>query len=54
MLIGLLITVLVLFLIVYLIDMLPIDARAKMIARVIVIIIGIVYLLRFLPGGPIL
>lgn len=47
-LIGLLITVLVIFLVLYLINLLPIDGRAKQIARVVVIIIGIVSLLRYL------
>lgn len=47
-LIGLLITVLVIFLVLYLINMLPIDGRAKQIARVVVIIIGIISLLRYL------
>jgi hypothetical protein len=47
--ISLLITFLVVVLVLYLINMLPIDARAKQIARVIVIIIGVVSLLRLLP-----
>lgn len=47
-LIGILITVLVIFLILYLIGMLPIDGRAKQIARIIVIIIGIISLLKYL------
>jgi hypothetical protein len=47
-LIGILITFLVIILVLYLINMLPIDGRAKQIARVIVIIIGIVSLLRAL------
>ena len=47
--ISLLITFLVVILVLYLINMLPIDARAKQIARVIVIIIGVVALLRLLP-----
>jgi hypothetical protein len=47
--ISLLITFLVVILVLYLINMLPIDARAKQIARVIVIIIGVVSLLRLLP-----
>jgi hypothetical protein len=47
-LIGILITVLVIFLVLYLINMLPLDGRAKQIARVIVIIIGIISLLKYL------
>jgi hypothetical protein len=47
-LIGILITFLVVVLVLYLIGMLPIDGRAKQIARVIVIIIGVVSLLRYL------
>ncbi|MGV7211898.1 Thivi_2564 family membrane protein [Bradyrhizobium sp. UFLA05-112] len=48
MLIGVLVTFLVVVLVLYLINMLPIDGRAKQIARVIVIIIGIVSLLKYL------
>jgi hypothetical protein len=47
-LISILITFLVIILILYLINMLPIDGRAKQIVRVIVIIIGILSLLRYL------
>jgi hypothetical protein len=47
-LIGILITVLVIVLVLWLIGMLPIDGRAKQIARVIVIIIGIISLLKYL------
>ena len=47
-LISILVTILVIGLILYLIGMLPIDARMKQIARVIVIIIGIIALLRAL------
>ena len=47
-LIGVLITFLVVILVLYLVNMLPIDGRAKQIARVIVIIIGILSLLRSL------
>ena len=46
--IGILITFLVIVLVLYLINMLPIDGRAKQICRVIVIIIGIVSLLKYL------
>ncbi|MGB3445571.1 MAG: Thivi_2564 family membrane protein [Xanthobacteraceae bacterium] len=48
MLIGVLITFLVIILVLYLIGMLPIDGRAKQIARIVVIIIGIVSLLKYL------
>jgi hypothetical protein len=47
-LIGALVTFLVVILVLYLVNMLPIDGRAKQIVRVIVIIIGILYLLRSL------
>ncbi len=47
-LISLLITFLVIVLVLYLIGMLPIDGRAKQIARIVVIIIGVVALLRYL------
>jgi hypothetical protein len=48
MLVGVLVTFLVVILVLYLINMLPIDGRAKQIARVVVIIIGIVSLLKYL------
>ena len=48
MLVGVLVTFLVVILVLYLINMLPMDARAKQIARVIVIIIGVVSLLKYL------
>lgn len=47
-LIGILVTFLVVILVLYLINMLPLDGRAKQIARVIVIIIGILSLLKYL------
>jgi hypothetical protein len=47
-LIGILITFLVIILVLYLINMLPLDGRAKQIARVIVIIIGVISLLKYL------
>lgn len=47
-LIGILITFLVVILVLYLVNMLPIDGRAKQIVRVIVIIIGVLSLLRYL------
>ena len=46
--IGVLITFLVIILVLYLINMLPLDGRAKQIARVVVIIIGIISLLKYL------
>ncbi|WP_129275026.1 Thivi_2564 family membrane protein [Bradyrhizobium betae] len=48
MLVGALVTFLVVILVLYLINMLPMDGRAKQIARVIVIIIGVVSLLKYL------
>ena len=48
MLVGVLITFLVVILVLYLINLLPIDGRAKQIARVIVIIIGVISLLKYL------
>ena len=47
-LISILITFRVIILILYLINMLPIDGRAKQIARVIVIVIGIISMLKYL------
>ena len=47
-LIGILITFLVVILVLYLINMLPLDGRAKQIARVVVIIIGMISLLKYL------
>jgi hypothetical protein len=48
MLIGALITFLVVILILYLINLLPLDGRAKQIARVVVIILGIISLLKYI------
>jgi len=48
MLIGALVTFLVVILILYLVNLLPLDGRAKQIARVVVIIIGIISLLKYL------
>ncbi|WP_136626083.1 Thivi_2564 family membrane protein [Bradyrhizobium macuxiense] len=48
MLVSILVTFLVVILVLYLINMLPLDGRAKHIARVVVIIIGIVSLLKYL------
>ncbi len=47
-LIGALITFFVVILILYLVNMLPIDGRAKQIVRIIVIIIGVLSLLKYL------
>ena len=44
MLVGILITFLVVMLVLYLINMLPLDGRAKQIARAVVIVIGIISL----------
>ena len=49
--IGVLITFLVIILVLYLVNMLPVDGRAKQIVRIIVIIIGVVSLLRPLAIG---
>jgi hypothetical protein len=46
--ISVLITFLVIILVLYLINMLPIDGRAKQIARIVVIIIGVLSLLKYL------
>ncbi|MFZ0606967.1 MAG: Thivi_2564 family membrane protein [Xanthobacteraceae bacterium] len=47
-LISVLITFVVVILVLYLVNILPIDGRAKQIVRVVVIIIGIISLLRYL------
>jgi hypothetical protein len=47
MLVGVLITFLVVILILYLINLLPIDGRAKQICRVVVIILGVISLLKY-------
>jgi hypothetical protein len=47
-LIGVLITFVVIILVLYLVNQLPLDGRAKQIVRAIVIIIGIVSLLKYL------
>ncbi len=48
MLVSILVTFLVVILVLYLVNMLPIDGRAKQIVRVIVIIIGIISMLKYL------
>ena len=50
-LIGILITFLVVILVLYLINMLPLDGRAKQIAQAVVIIIGIISLLIATTSG---
>ncbi|MDO8875094.1 MAG: Thivi_2564 family membrane protein [Pseudolabrys sp.] len=47
-LISLLITFLVIVLVLYLVNMLPIDGRAKQIVRIVVIIIGVLSLLKYI------
>ncbi|HVY57732.1 MAG TPA: Thivi_2564 family membrane protein [Xanthobacteraceae bacterium] len=46
-LISILITFVVVVLVLYLVNLLPIDGRAKQIVRLVVIIIGILSLLRY-------
>jgi len=48
MLTGVLVTFLVVILILYLINLLPLDGRAKQIVRVIVIILGVISLLKYI------
>ena len=48
MLIGALVTFLVVILILYLISLLPLDGRDKQIARVVVIILGVISLLKYI------
>ena len=47
-LISILITFLVIILVLYLVNMLPIDGRAKQIARVVVIVLGVISLLKYI------
>ncbi len=47
-LIGVIITFLVIILVLYLVNMLPLDGRARQIVRVIVIILGVISLLKYL------
>ena len=51
--ISLLITFLVIVLVLYLVNMLPVDGRAKQIIRIVVVIIGILSLLRYIGGFPV-
>jgi hypothetical protein len=48
MLISALVTFLVVILILYLVNLLPLDGRAKQIVRVIVIILGVLSLLKYI------
>ncbi|MEA2830974.1 MAG: hypothetical protein QOF22_1722 [Bradyrhizobium sp.] len=48
MLMGALVTFLVVILILYLINLLPLDGRAKQIARVVVIVLGVISLLKYI------
>jgi hypothetical protein len=48
MLVGAIVTFLVVILILYLINMLPLDGRAKQICRVIVIVLGVISLLKYI------
>ena len=48
MLISALVTFLVVILILYLINLLPLDGRAKQICRIIVIVLGVLSLLRLI------
>jgi hypothetical protein len=45
---GILITFLVVILILYLINLLPLDGRAKQIARIVVIVLGVISLLKYI------
>jgi hypothetical protein len=47
-LIGVIITFFVVILVLYLVNMLPLDARARQIVRIIVIILGVISLLKYL------
>jgi hypothetical protein len=48
MLISVLVTFLVIILVLYLINLLPLDARARQIVRVVVIILGVISLLKYI------
>jgi hypothetical protein len=48
MLLGALVTFVVVILILYLINLLPLDGRAKQIARIVVIILGVISLLKYI------
>jgi hypothetical protein len=48
MLVSVLVTFLVVILILYLVNLLPLDGRAKQIVRIIVIILGVLSLLKYI------
>jgi hypothetical protein len=48
MLVSVLVTFLVVILVLYLINMLPLDGRAKQICRVVVIVLGVISLLKYI------
>ena len=48
MLISALVTFLVVILILYLVNLLPLDGRAKQIVRILVIILGVISLLKYI------
>jgi hypothetical protein len=48
MLVGALVTFIVVILILYLINLLPLDGRAKQICRVVVIVLGVISLLKYI------
>ncbi len=48
MLVSVLVTFLVVILVLYLINLVPLDGRARQIARVVVIIVGVISLLRYI------
>lgn len=53
MLISLIITLIIIGLLIWLVDMLPIDEKIKMIIRVVAIVAAIIWLLQTLLGGKI-
>jgi hypothetical protein len=48
MLVSVLVTFVAILLVLYLINMLPLDGRAKQIARVVVIVLGVISLLKYI------
>ena len=48
MLVSILVTFLVIIFVLYLINLLPLDGRARQIARVVVIIVGVISLLKYI------
>lgn len=51
MLISIVITLIIIGLLLWLVQQLPLDATIMMIIRVVIIIFAIIWLLQFLPGG---